>query len=238
LESIKISWSALILGILVFSLISIPLLTFYYSFSNLVPFPAYKIGAISVFMGICLVGIIIAVFPHKYRQLFHHSSHKPIESSTIDEATTLRVKGHHPLCGMFTAHNFHLGNHIFCAGCMGLVTGAIIALSGCSGYILVNKTLIDSAVYMFWIGFTAICVGILPSYGLALNFSLSRIIVNAFFVIGWFFLLVAVIELQQNIILEAYVLAILIFSVAIRITGSKQHHSQICKDCDLKLCHD
>lgn len=208
-----------------------------FAFTPIIPRVVSGIGEkfILVFFAMMtIIGITFVVFPEKYRQLF-----KIYSSNDVDEEThKLRIAGHHPLCGNFLNHTFRFMNHTFCAGCTGLAIGAIICIIGCYDYYIGNLLVTEASIPIFWINFVTIFVCILELSGFSLRSSLSRLSFNALFVAGWFMLFIVVIDLKKGVILDAYVMAILILSIFIRMKFSQKHHLEICEHCTLKLCHD
>jgi hypothetical protein len=188
---------------------------------------------IIVFALICSAGIIMTLIPQKYRRL--RRSNHGLDNFT-KERKSLKIGGHHPLCGKFSAHIFHLRNRLVCAGCSGLATGAFLAIVGCWVYSFTLEMSPQMTQLFLFSGLSAMYIGILLPLKSLLNRSAARLIVNVAFVLGAFLFLVALIEMQNNMTTLPYFFALLLFSLFVRIKMSEEHHKHICKNCDLGLC--
>ncbi len=81
-------------------------------------YPQRKLLVGSIFSLICMLGIIAALYPTKCSRRGHFKKEKN------------KIKGHHPICGKFSAHVINFDNYTICSACIGLVLGALIALIG------------------------------------------------------------------------------------------------------------
>lgn len=116
-----------------------------------------------------------------------------------------------------------------CAGCIGLLLGAIIALSGTILYFF-NDWKPELAYFpMVLIGITGIILGFIQ-----LKFkSFLRLVLNTFFVLGAFLIIVALDNFAQNIFIDFYLISLIILWICTRIFISQWDHSRICRSCKL-----
>lgn len=195
----------------------------------------------SAFGIICLLGIIAGVYPSKCSRVLHFrketQGRKPDDSeqkSTIERIVTF--EGHHPNCGNFSMHLFQLNDRKYCAGCTGLVIGAIISVLGTLVYFSTGPFLGEIAMVFFWLGFVGVALGLLQ-YNLFNRWgSFVHLSLNVLFVTGAFLLLVGIKEIANNLILEVYFLTLTLYWIFTRILLSEQEHKRICAACGLKFC--
>jgi hypothetical protein len=133
----------------------------------------------------------------------------------------------------------NIGEKVYCAGCTGLTTGAVIAIIGSFFYFIIGVPLI-AAELVFWIGFGGVMIGIVQHniYRVLGNpGGVFRFMLNVIFVSGAFLLLVGTNQLAGNIATDSYILLIVLFWIYTRIVMSKSEHQRICSECGSKLCH-
>ena len=229
--------SLFFVGISLFSLIILSILTF--RFSNIVVgfFFQKEINGI-LFIIICLLGILIGVFPSKCLGMLHFRTSNAV--SEKKEQNFLKMKeskfsGHHPTCHHFNSHVLHLKDKMFCAGCTGLVIGAIISLFGTFLYFFLDFY-VEYDAFIFSLGFFGVFCGLLQYRIPKMDSSKIHLFLNVTFVLGAFFLLIGVDQITSNFFLELYLLITILFWIITRITLSQFEHKRICAICDLKKC--
>jgi len=192
----------------------------------------------SIFMAICILGSIAGISPSRCPQVTHSramgKSQYEKSSGNVEETTTA-FEGHHPTCGSFSSHVIHFRGETYCAGCTGLVTGAIMSLIGSLLYFFSDLTAGEAGALIFWLGFVGVACGLLQ-YDLTMNRSIFHAFLNAIFVIGAFLLLVGVNEVNGNVFLNYYLLILIIYWIIARIMMSQLEHEKICSICGLKSC--
>jgi hypothetical protein len=170
---------------------------------------------------ICLFGIFAALFPEQCSQAYHFQTKRlTLPSSRIHSAS------HHPDCEKFSAHVIHLGSHTLCAACAGLLTGAFIALVGTVLYFFGGWHIeaADSAVFA---GVAAVVIGFFQ-----IEFrGFIRSLLNVFFVVGGFLVLVGIDELAASLPVDLFLLAFVVFWIMTRIQLSQWDHWRICNSC-------
>lgn len=235
------------------NLVSILLLTF--SFTGLIlvaafanhspqmrdPFYLRKPLVGVIFSFVCILGILAGMFPAKCSSAFHFGDSKGAhegftESSAGFQRKPLAFHGHHPNCGNFDAHLIRSGNKILCAGCIGLVAGALLSLIAVASYFFINVNLWSNHFPVFWIGFAGVSCGLLQYHLFNLNKGAVHLSLNVFFVFGVSLLLIAVDSLTQNVILDFYIITLSIFWLYVRIMLSQLNHKKACLACPLEGC--
>lgn len=191
------------------------------------------------FSVVCLLGIAAGIYPSKCSSMFHfrRTAQKELTSkSTSPPKTASVLLGHHPDCGSFGAHVFRVGHWVFCAGCVGLIQGAVLSLFGVAVYFFLSLSFWSNNFLVFWVGFIGVSCGLLQYHLFNLGRSSIHLAVNTFFVFGVFLLLVGVDAITQNAIVDFYLIALSIFWLYTRILLSQFDHKMICTACPVEGC--
>ena len=192
----------------------------------------------SIFTAICLLGIIAGVVPSRCSRTPHFSYRKKANKQEQNDRETMIAwfVGHHPACGNFSAHILRLGSKTYCAGCTGLVLGAIISLIGILSYSFLDFNVGENAVLIFWVGFIAVACGLLQYHILDGNRGAVHFFFNVTFVLGAFLLQVGINEITGNFIVGFYLFTLIIYWIITRIMTSQLEHEKVCSTCSLKSC--
>ena len=220
-----------------FCLLLIMLLTlFYKSSAPLLP----KQLAISVFVTICSFGAMAAVLPSKCSRAFHDRYAADRGSSDGDgssrDAVAITLKGHHMTCGSFATHVLQVRGRTYCAGCSGLLTGALVAIATSLLYASNVILFYGQAGFALWFGFTMVLMGLLQYAKPLMTRGLVHFFLNVVFVVGAFFLLVGVIEMNGGFVVETYFLVVTLFWILTRMVLSNREHERICIQCGQTSC--
>ncbi|MFB0523336.1 MAG: restriction endonuclease [Candidatus Bathyarchaeia archaeon] len=203
-------------------------------------FPLQKQLTGSIFTAICLLGITAGVYPSRCSRMLHFRRDQSDASYKTNQAgtrkTTIRFEGHHPTCGNFSAHVLQLGSKTYCAGCTGLVAGAIISVLGSFMYFFAGLQVGGAGILVFSLGFLGVACGLLQYNLLNANRGAVHLSLNVTFVVGAFLLLVGVNEMTSNFILELYLLSLTVYWIITRVMLSNREHEKICATCGLKSC--
>jgi hypothetical protein len=176
----------------------------------------------SIFSLICVLGIFAALFPKQCSQTFHFRKENMNLTSHRIHATS-----HHPDCEKFSAHVIHVRNHMLCAACTGLLLGAIIALAGTAFYFFNGWHIEEVSFPAVLIGTVDIVLGFLQ-----LKFrGFIRLILNMFFVLGAFLILIGIDELTESLFVDFFLAALIVFWILTRIQLSQWDHWRICSSC-------
>lgn len=180
-----------------------------------------------IFLLISIVGIIVGVVPQRCLKV-----HRKNQSVTASVNVSMIFLGHHPICDNFSSHVIKLGNEIFCGGCSGLVTGAIISIFGSIFYLLIGRNIGNCSSVLFWTGFSSVFIGLLQ-HRLSFKNNFVHFFLNLMFVLGTFFLLIGIDLQNGGFFPELYLLMLSIYWIITRITLSKIEHDKICSSCSL-----
>lgn len=196
---------------------------------------------ISVFMGICFLGGLAALLPSKCSKLTLHEqlddqSQLKKTDAIQDDQRAIVYEGHHPPCGRFSAHVLKIGNKVYCAGCSGLLTGALIAILGSLAYEDNAFAVHGGAIFVFWLGFSAVLLGLLQYAKPLMSVGWFHFILNVVFVAGALFMLIGVIETNGTVVVEMYFLVTTMYWILARIVLSNLEHQKICAMCTSSLC--
>ena len=192
-----------------------------------------------IFTGICLLGIVFGIFPSRCSRILHFRSQDEAMDKTEpvnSRRATVTFRGHHPTCGGFSTHVLQVGGATYCAGCMGLVTGAVISLVGCFSYFFLGSGVGEVGGYAFGIGVGGVIAGLLQYHLFKGSSGTAHFLLNVVFVAGAFLLLVGVNALKDNFVLEAYLLALMVFWIFTRMTLSQREHNKVCATCGVQSC--
>lgn len=230
-------------------LVLLAVLVFISSPSN-ATIPWQKTFVYLIFILICFLGIMAGIFPSKCLKMIR--SQKTVQSNGLnqeeieeigDKARTgntgvksREIEGHHPDCGNFSAHVFKLGDKTYCAGCTGLILGAMISIFSAVIYVLEGWFLGKNGIFIFWLGFMGVSVGLFYSSLFNIRWSFTRFFSNMFFVLGAFFILVGIETINGSLFIELYFLALVFILILTRILLSERKHEIICTSCSIEAC--
>ncbi|MBM4241317.1 MAG: restriction endonuclease [Euryarchaeota archaeon] len=201
---------------------------------------ASKTFIFSIFILICFLGIMAGIFPSKCFRIIQ--SEKNVQNDgynkrkeDMDGEKPIKLRGHHPDCGNFSEHVFQLRGKTYCAGCTGLVIGAIISILGAFMYMIDASFLGENGI-IFWLGFIGVLSGLFQGLWLNLRWNLLHLFFNLFFVLGAFLLLVGIDKITGNLFIEFYFLGLTVFWILTRIVLSQRKHEKICASCGFESC--
>lgn len=153
-----------------------------------------------------------------------------------DDQKAIVYEGHHPSCGRFITHVLKIRNNVYCAGCFGLLTGALIAIFGSLAYAVNPFAVHEGAAFVFWFGFSAVLLGLLQYAKPLMSVSWFHFILNVLLVAGSLFMLIGVIETNGTVVVEMYFLATTMYWILTRIVLSNLEHQKICALCTSRPC--
>jgi len=141
--------------------------------------------------------------------------------------------GHHPNCEGFSDHEFQIGNKTFCAGCTGLLVGALISLVVVPAYFSSQVQLGKIAIPLIGFGFIIVLIDLLTPIFIAMG-SAVRLAVNVLFILGMSSILVGADTLLHNIEIDVYLISLDVLWLMTRISLSQLSHERICANCAQK----
>jgi hypothetical protein len=237
-QKIPDSFSIIIFGIPILSLALLAVLTFGVSTISII-LPQQNLLMGSIFVAVCIFGIVAAIYPSRCSGAMRFYKGKEV-SPQVKGADTARsgegFAGHHPACCGFSSHVFRLGNKVFCAGCTGLIAGAVASIAGGIPYILLGFNIGGGAAPIFWVGVIGVACGLLPHSLLDLGRAFMRLLLNFVFVFGAFLIFVGIINITSNAAIVLFLLALIVYWIYARIALSRQEHRRICANCKLPEC--
>jgi hypothetical protein len=237
-QSSQLHVISLILALL--GLLLLPLMLFYQPPPVIVlPWQTQLVG--SIFLVICVLGLIAGITPSHCSFTRRKKSDKQklasLEANSA-RSTNIHKEGHHPTCAEYSSHVFTFKGSRYCAGCTGLVTGAIIAIMATILFLFLNIQFIYPEV-AFWSGFVFVAIGLLQHLLyqlLKVKRGSIRVVVNVLFVVGSFLVLASVVQLTSNLLLASYLLSLILFWIFTRIGMSRRSHYRICSQCGRSNC--
>ncbi len=171
----------------------------------------------TLFIVICVLGLVAAVSPRSLCGLGHGSS-----SSSL-------MAGHHPDCERFRSHVVWYNGHPLCAGCSGLALGALMGIIGSVLYFFLGFHLFMPEV-VFWLGVVSVALG-LTQHFIDLDSPHIHLLLNVALVCGSFMLASSLDAMGASFYVEAYFLGLVVFWVATRIRVSQEEHLLVCSAC-------
>ncbi|MCW4053106.1 MAG: hypothetical protein NWE78_07870 [Candidatus Bathyarchaeota archaeon] len=193
----------------------------------------------AIFSFICFLGIVAGLFPSRCSSMFHFrkSRQKAMSLDLAEKGIVASAfRGHHPDCVEFRAHVFQVGSKILCAGCIGLILGALLSIVAVIAYFFLNQALGSDSLSIFWVGFLGVSCGLLQYHVFNLHRSSIHLFVNVFFVFGVSLLLVGIDAIAQSTIADLYVICLSLFWLYTRILLSQIDHQKICFHCKIEEC--
>ncbi|MGD9130537.1 MAG: hypothetical protein PVH73_03060 [Candidatus Bathyarchaeota archaeon] len=189
----------------------------------------------SIFSSICVLGILAVFSPKCLGILDIGKKNRTVDSDSSQLAshgTSNALQGHHPTCGKYDAHIFRIKDKIFCAACVGLLLGGLLALAGASVYFFADWRIAEHSSLMVLLGIVGVGFGLFQ-----FKFrSLVRLSVNTIFVLGTLLVLVGVDELVHSLFFDLFVVSLIVFWLFTRISLSQWDHERICSSCEIENC--
>jgi hypothetical protein len=213
-----------LIAVSIFGLALVPLLLLQPSMqAYLSPLRRPLVGAI--YSLVCIVGVVAVFYPGKCRMMFQKPNRIPDSNKTY--ASAVQLKGHHPDCEKFSANRITIGGSVFCSACSGLLIGAIAAMV---------------VIVLFSLGFFVLGTGslwVLVAGEVLMVLGLAQIkmrgyvkmAVNALFVVGSCISLIVADLAAQSLLVDAYVLGLIVFTLWLRILLSEWNNKKMCLGC-------
>jgi hypothetical protein len=179
----------------------------------------------AVFSAICVLGIVAVFYPGKCRMMFKKPNISAI--GVKPSASIVQLSGHHPDCEKFDSNRIKVGSLVFCAGCSGLLIGAIASMVA---VVLFSLGFFGSETGSLWI---LVAGEVLMLLGLAQikTGDYLKMAVNALFVVGSLLSLVAADLAAMSFLVDAYVLGLTAYMLWLRILLSEWKNKRKCLAC-------
>ncbi len=182
------------------------------------------------FTGICVFGVVAGLSPSKLVGLSLCGSSRETGRRKALKGDRLPVPlgGHHPACERFSSHVLRLKGRVFCAGCSGLVAGALVSVAGSLACLLVGFKGGDA---LFKLGVAFILCGLLQHSIIDSKNAVVHCVLNFLFVAGTFLALIGLVGINSNLSVGLYFLLLTANLIATRIMLSRLVHSKTCAGC-------
>jgi len=231
-----------LVGVSLIGLILASMLIFYTPATE--DFPWRRLIISSTYALICILGAAAVFFPKKCSRMIRSKKWETApkmlyNTSQLDENKTTSLigfkltHGHHPKCESFSDHELQIGNKTFCAGCTGLLIGALISLVTVSAYFLSQVQISKAAVPLVGFGFITVLVGLLTPVFIA-GRGVTRLATNALLILGMSSILVGADTLLHNVQIDLYLMALDVLWLMTRVSLSQLNHERICANCTRK----
>jgi hypothetical protein len=181
-----------------------------------------------IFSGICILGIVAALFPKQCSHRFMKAKLDPSRFTVIGDMRI--VHGHHIICDGFRDHELKIKGKTFCAACLGLLMGAILAIFIGGHHFLWGYNYSLSAGIL---GIIFTLLGLIYIPVLKPKNPLNRFVYNILFVVG-FSLLLAVVDNAGRLSLDLVTVGLCVFWMYSRIQFSQWNHNKTCRECNEK----
>ena len=176
----------------------------------------------------CIFGISLALKPN---WISSYRGRKVIKNTTMKEDLTIIRQGHHPTCGQFEKHTIKFNNKILCAGCTGLILGAIGASVIMVIYIFSRFNVSIIILYFFIItGLVLIASNFMLTFFQLKNAG-GQVISSMALIMGFLFIVLGIFELTSGIIYGLFGIIISFLWLDTRIQLSYWRHSELCNNC-------
>lgn len=197
----------------------------------------------SIFGSICILGSLAALFPRKCSGTLHFKKEAPVNMYDFSQESDLTpyrggfaVRGHHPDCGKFSAHVFRIGNRTLCTSCTGLLLGALVSLTATILYFFSGWQFGQEILPIVNVGILGVSFGLLQFPLFKDRRSHLRFLLNSFFVLGAFLILVGIDTLVQSVALDLFLIFLIVFWILTRISLTQWDHKRICYACGVTTC--
>ena len=188
-----------------------------------------KIFVTGIFFISCIFGISIAIHPNWWKKNKQNTNHL---SNLKRPKTSKPFQGHHPDCYMFKNHILIIKNKTQCAGCLGLILGALTSIILIIFYLIFPLKLSINYFYMFFIlGIIILILVYIEILFLRRNKSV-HIILNTLLILSFLSITISVLEITKNMIYSILTILLCFLWLDTRIHLSNQKHKDICKNCD------
>ena len=189
----------------------------------------------SIFSIFCILGIMAVFAPNRCGRILDRKTENVLPDLAVTEvpdgAVTV-LRGHHPTCGKYSAHIFRIGNRIFCAACVGLLLGGLLALAGTVIYFFCEYWVSDYSVLIVLLGVGGIIFGLFQFKVKGL----FRLFANIGFVLGALLIFIEIDFVIHSLFFDLFVFCLIVFWLSTRIALSQWDHEVICSGCKTRDC--
>lgn len=189
----------------------------------------------SLFLSICFLGIIAGIYPAKCFKADKFKQNENHETKYKNKCHEIKFKGHHPVCENFKHHTFNFKGKTYCAGCSGLVIGAIISILSIIIYIFYGS-ITNYDLIIFITGIISTLIAIYLPLIINLKKNIYKFSINVFFVLGTLLILIGINNINFSLAIHLYFIVLALIWIVARILISREIHQKICDECLLESC--
>jgi hypothetical protein len=182
---------------------------------------------------LCILGIFAVLRPAPCNRILRSGKAGNGEASEVETGTAIKIRGHHPDCESYTNHVFVRGDRMYCAGCMGLLTGAVLALLGAAVFFSGWLEMPGEGLPTLFIGGSLVAIG-LVIFTIGSENRKLRFAINAAFPQGAFLVLASIQQRTQSLGSGLFVMLIILFWVITRVMLARWDHVRICGSCEVR----
>jgi hypothetical protein len=185
-----------------------------------------------IFGSLCILGAIAVFFPNRCSDFASSRRFMKAKETVLSSerySTIFGIKfihGHHDIKRGFSRHEFQINSKTICAGCFGLLIGA---LSSLGGIIIYSTKIIDLEGFaLFFVALGVIAVAsplLIPIFHSGIP--IIRILLNSSFVIGMLFILIGIDSITMNLEIDLILIGFFIIWMMSRIVISRFNHKRI-----------
>jgi len=180
------------------------------------------------FIASCFFGISIALYPGWYRRL--GVSGRQANRDPGKEGIQRGMRGHHPDCATFESHRVYFGERVFCAGCLGIMLGSILAMILMATYIGISQyDPKGSAQSLTFLGSIAILLVYLEVA--SSRHRVLHIVSNAALMIGLLLVTIGMLEATGSMMVGLLGVLFGFLWMNTRISLSGWRHALLCRKC-------
>jgi hypothetical protein len=195
-------------------------------------FPWRKTVIGLIFSTFCVLGVLAVFSPNKCGKILDRKKETANVDSAVSYGASTVLLGHHPTCGKYSAHTFQIGDKTFCAACIGLLLGGLLALAGAVVYFFCDLKVADYGVLFGLFGILGVSFGLFQ-----FKFrKLVRLFANTIFVLGALLILIGIDGTVHSLFLDLFVICLIVFWLFTRISLSQWDHETICSGCETENC--
>jgi hypothetical protein len=181
---------------------------------------------LALFVSLCFLGAIATLFPHRCSP----SKVLPQDMDPSRFTVVLGVRlyhGHHIPCSHFQEHEHNVRGRSYCAGCSGLLIGALAAVSVATLHFIYGW---NPGRVFGYAGLVCVVLGLLYIPLWIAHGPILRTLINALFVLG-FALTLSSVDGSGSSAFDLVVIGLCVFWMFTRIQLSRWSHDNVCDEC-------
>ena len=188
-----------------------------------------KLLVVGIFFTSCIFGISLAIYPNWWRKNKRNTNHIP----NLKRVKTSRsFQGHHPDCSMFKNHIINIKNKSYCAGCLGLIIGALASILLIILYLILPFKFSINFYYILLILGIIILIFIYGEISFLKRNIFLHIPLNSILILSFLTITISVLEITKNSIYAIFTILLCFLWLDTRIHISNKKHQSICDSCN------